>query len=343
MEQSKREEEEENSWEVVLTHFSNDEENTAPSPSHGHPKSMSTLEVINTEHDLGYKESIDGYSFVIDSPTNMVSSSKGKDRKEAKTSSCSHFDHKLDDKTLQEQEIYFNPIFPTQGDRIRTRIHQFELDDDESVSTLHKEEDEAITEEIKHLQKRISNVRQSIQLSSTSLQLPSNWEQNCLNSVKNCIVEWKAILSAYQPTTAPSSFVENTFDHLEDDLSYDSILQHPLHPDSEQSKAIALELFGLLQLSMQCGPLSGSNAGYFKRCGGAVAQTAHMFLTGCVAGDVTQQFRFTERQQHAIRKWIAASKKAVEVNNGPSKSILKLQQKAVRAKKSARKKKGKNQ
>jgi hypothetical protein len=40
------------------------------------------------------------------------------------------------------------------------------------------------------------------------------------------------------------------------------------------------EVFGLLQTSIQVGPLSGSNPGYFKRCGGEVATMASTFLNG---------------------------------------------------------------
>ncbi|KAL7527030.1 hypothetical protein ACHAXR_001766 [Thalassiosira sp. AJA248-18] len=42
------------------------------------------------------------------------------------------------------------------------------------------------------------------------------------------------------------------------------------------------KVFGLIQMSMQSGPLVGSNPGYFKRCGGEVASMAYEFLSEIV-------------------------------------------------------------
>jgi len=187
-------------------------------------------------------------------------------------------------------------------------------------------DDESVIKELKHLRKRVTNVQQSIQLCTAALRIPSNWEENCLNSVSNCIGEWRAIVSFHGATMAShSSFHGSVRVHRDDEPGE----QHPMHPDSEYSKTTALEVFGLLQLAMQCGPLAGSNAGYFKRCGGTVALIAHTFLVKTVDGGLVQDLRFTEKQRVAIEKWTAAAKKAVEVDKPPSKTMLKLQEKAI--------------
>jgi len=191
-----------------------------------------------------------------------------------------------------------------------------------------RNEARSVRNELKHLRKRITNIQQSIQLSDAALRSPSNWEKNCLNSVRNCIGEWRAIVSFHCESTldCDSCLNDTVQEHRENSE------RHPMHPDSEGSKAAALEIFGLLQIAMQCGPLTGSNAGYFKRCGGTIAMTAHKFLIASVAGDVVQDLRFTEKQHDAVGRWIIAAKKAAEINRPPSKHMLKLQQKVTNKK-----------
>ena len=43
-------------------------------------------------------------------------------------------------------------------------------------------------------------------------------------------------------------------------------------------KEIAIEVYGLIQMAMQTGPLVGSSPGYFKRCGAEVAEIALKFI-----------------------------------------------------------------
>ena len=143
-----------------------------------------------------------------------------------------------------------------------------------------------------------------------------------------------------------------------------------IHPESERSKTCALKVFGLIQLALQCGPLKGSNPGYFKRCGRDVAQMAHTFLvTSILIGTRREQeeekndgheekdqaivglesssctrecqiLRFTEKQGLVIQKWIKDAEKAIVANRPPSKSALKLQQtKKTQSKKKKKKKK----
>ena len=81
--------------------------------------------------------------------------------------------------------------------------------------------------QMKHVQKRIQNIQESIQTSSNTLSSPDMWKSNCLNAVKNCANEWRSIVS----------FHENNFQPTE----------------LEISKLVSLQLFGLIQLSLQCG------------------------------------------------------------------------------------------
>ena len=162
-------------------------------------------------------------------------------------------------------------------------------------------------DEIKHIKRRLRNVHESIQ-TSKSIVNPTTWEQNCLNAVGNCINEWKSIVARY--------FRES--DEELDDQSEQSLV----------ARETSLAVFGLLQLAMQSGPLTGSNSGYFKRCGGEVARVASKLLESDVLanGDLSETLLFTEKQLEAVAKWRRNAAKAVENNKPPSKSMLKLQQ-----------------
>eukprot|EP00555_Chaetoceros_dichaeta_P005577 CAMPEP_0198258442 /NCGR_PEP_ID=MMETSP1447-20131203/7869_1 /TAXON_ID=420782 /ORGANISM="Chaetoceros dichaeta, Strain CCMP1751" /LENGTH=330 /DNA_ID=CAMNT_0043945563 /DNA_START=27 /DNA_END=1019 /DNA_ORIENTATION=- len=244
---------------------------------------------------------------------------------------------------LKQQEIHSNSNAHVSEDEERGRMNclgnsqPLQHDESGEIDSQQRNEMDAVIKELKHLRKRITNVQQSIQLSGSALRSTSNWEQNCLNCVRNCIGEWRAIVSFHYGSTVDSySCCNGTVQEDEGNSE-----RHPMHPDSESSKATALEIYSLLQLAMQCGPLAGSNAGYFKRCGGAIALTAHTFLITNVAGNVVQDLRFTEKQHDAIGKWIIAAKKAAEINKPPSKSMLKLQQKGTRTNNSINKKRDK--
>jgi hypothetical protein len=153
--------------------------------------------------------------------------------------------------------------------------------------------------EMKHLQKRVKNVQESIQ-TSVSITNPTTYEQNVLNAVTNCINEWRAIAIHYN----------------NEDL------------DPEQKKNTALAVYMLIQYSLQCGPLEGANPGYFKRCGSQVAKVVLEFLEGIVSdSDVAlEKMGFTPKQVEAMEKWKSDAQKAVEADKAPSKSALKKQQ-----------------
>jgi len=172
----------------------------------------------------------------------------------------------------------------------------------ENDSGVEDEISDELSNEIKHMKRRLRNVQESIQ-TSKSIADPTTWEQNCLNPVRNCIVEWRSIVVRY---------FQNSNEQL----------------NGQIGKDMSLATFDLLQLAMQSGPLTGSNPGYFKRCGGDVAQAALRLLKSDVlaTGDLSVTLLFTERQVDAIGKWKKNAVKAGENNKPPSKSMLKLQQ-----------------
>ena len=166
------------------------------------------------------------------------------------------------------------------------------------------EESNPVHKEIQHLMRRVSNVKESMQLSATANSNPSTWQQNALNPVRNCVGEWRATVSHYQDELEPSD-----------------------------CKAPALAVFELIQLSLQTGPLAGAKPGYFKRCGTNVAQQALEFLDSIVPNkEEAAILHFSVKQADAIDKWRNNARKAVESDKLPSKSVLKKQNKAKKIK-----------
>jgi len=148
--------------------------------------------------------------------------------------------------------------------------------------------------EIKHLLLRIKNLSESISLSSAAISNPETWRNNVLNAVRNCIIEWRAILDHYELNEI-------------------------------QIKDPSLATFLLIQQTMQCGPLTGSNPGYFKRCGSSVAKQALVFLNETVPTVAGANLYFTEKQSVTIEKWKTAAARAAEKDKLPSKSQFKKQ------------------
>ena len=203
-------------------------------------------------------------------------------------------------------------------------------------------ESEAFVQEIQHLRKKIRNIQESIQL-SVNIAQPSVWRTNCLNAVANIVVQWRSIVSYYE-------ILENQNDHgeqMDDPLPI-------LHPENEWCKGTAILVFGIIQMALQSGPLKGSNAGYFKRCGAVVAKMAEVFLNQCCLDDVvdgvegveyhvsliSEQLLFTAKQKELICKWLTNANKTVTSGKSPSKSALKLQSQVN--KKKAKKERRKN-
>ena len=133
-------------------------------------------------------------------------------------------------------------------------------DGDDIQNPLHKE--------IHHLQKRIENITLSIQASPLGISNPNTWRTNCLNPIKNVVKEWRSILLFH----SASEIIEREGD---DDGEHAELQKLMLHETSTK-------VFILLQMSMQSGPLVGSNPGYFKRCGREVASMALDFLNDVI-------------------------------------------------------------
>lgn len=167
--------------------------------------------------------------------------------------------------------------------------------------------------ELKHLLRRIKHVQDSIQLSSQSTALfnPQTWQENCLHAVRNCVLEYRQILKYYHRIIHIDRHGDdhhrNNGDNVQRDIVNTSSAMKNSVNNSGQPSAhtpvenchhqgnnenvsttnvarVALKLFGLIQMSLQVGPLKGSNPGYFKRCGVDVAKMALAFLKECTLG-----------------------------------------------------------
>lgn len=172
-----------------------------------------------------------------------------------------------------------------------------------------------LRKETSHLKRRVRNVRESIQLSQAIVN-PTTWERNCLNAVSNCVDEWKSNLSVH--------FHYNQSNAENEEISDTIVISTEI---LDIVREASLSVFGLVQMALQSGPLTGPNPGYFKRCGGEVARRALKFLkSDAFAGDLAQTLLFTEKQIAAIQKWTKNAEKAVEGNKPPSISAAKLQQ-----------------
>lgn len=163
-----------------------------------------------------------------------------------------------------------------------------------------KQNDSACYKEMEHLQKRAQKVRESIQL-STAIANPTVYKQNVLNVVSKCVKEWRSIVTHHKTE---------------------------VDPDNPTTKKTSLAVFGLIQHSIQCGPLVGAKPGYFKRCGGEVARVVFEYLNSIVPhSELGILMGFTQKQLDVLGKWKANAQKAAESDKPPSKSALKKQQK----------------
>jgi hypothetical protein len=164
--------------------------------------------------------------------------------------------------------------------------------------------------EIDHLLQRIKNNQQSMQLSK-SLDIPANYQKHVLNAVHNTALEWKFLLTYYSN---------------DDSANKDIILQ--------QQTIVGSLLFQLVQQALQCGPLSGSKAGYMKRCGSDVAQLVLAFLeTTFPNRHECMALGWTEKQAESIDRWRRNARAAAEKEQSPSKSVLKKQLQSARQRK----------
>ena len=139
-------------------------------------------------------------------------------------------------------------------------------DGDDIQNALHKE--------IHHLQNRIENITLSIQASPLGISNPNTWRTNCLNPIKNVVKEWRSILSFHSASDImkQGSEYEREGNNDSEHAELQKILLHET----------SANVFILLQMSIQSGPMVGSNPGYFKRCGAEVASIALDFLNDVI-------------------------------------------------------------
>ena len=159
-----------------------------------------------------------------------------------------------------------------------------EGDDDEA--------DDQLLPELKHIRKRIRHLVDSFQ-TSRGMGNPNIWQSNCLLPTKNAVKEWRSIVKFYRlhecreerggvvgdlvTDGAPSDRLESPTSKNNSNVF---VKDAGVEDTMEVIDLTTQEVFGLIQMSLQVGPLSGSNPGYFKRCGGEVASMALDFLIG---------------------------------------------------------------
>ena len=168
--------------------------------------------------------------------------------------------------------------------------------------------------ESNHLVTRIRRCRDTMKLSAVSLSIRSNYEKHVLRAVLNCADEWKAIVKHY-PTAIEGDGTDVGSD----------------------TKATTLALFYLIQHALQCGPLAGSKAGYWKRCGSEIAAAGFAFLESIATSkEIALGMHFTQKQADALLKWKADAKNVAESGRPPAKVVHQKLVGAEKAKAEAR-------
>ena len=172
---------------------------------------------------------------------------------------------------------------------IEENIHNLSLDNsDDASSSPPPNTDTKLFRELKHLNKRIDNVQLSLQTSQ--LTNPNKWKMNCLLPVRNVVKEWRSILRFHNISLDVIQRSSWKQDEEEADQipSLDTTNNEKVDvvPDVDATKELlkstSQKVFSLIQMSMQSGPLVGSNPGYMKRCGGEVASIALDYLNEIV-------------------------------------------------------------
>lgn len=181
------------------------------------------------------------------------------------------------------------------------------VDDEKKDASVEVMVDPSV-QEIQHLMSRIRNNRTTFTMSKIGLGDFHAYEINVLNATRNCVKEFRSILSNYN--------------NLDDGIT------------REMGQAI----FELIQQALQTGPLQGAKPGYFKRCGSELAAKVSSFIQDIASSkEEAIYLHMTEKQADAVMKWRENAEKAAHSKEGPSKSIISKQDEAL--KKRARKKK----
>ena len=173
---------------------------------------------------------------------------------------------------------------------IEENIHNLSLDNsDDASSSPPPNTDTKLFRELKHLNKRIDNVQLSLQTSQ--LTNPNKWKMNCLLPVRNVVKEWRSILRFHnisldviQRSSCKQDDEEETDQKPPLDITNNEKVDNVHYDDATKDllKSTSQKVFSLIQMSMQSGPLVGSNPGYMKRCGGEVASIALDYLNEIV-------------------------------------------------------------
>jgi len=197
------------------------------------------------------------------------------------------------------------------SDCIELQVQQLAINtiNNETNDLQEEEEDDKLLLEINHLRKRIQHLILSFQ-TSQGLGNPSTWQSNCLLPTRKAVNEWRSIVKYYNLHDVASQyyFDDDTHDNRKGvgavgDCDEGEMEGAPTSQLESQINQISLinknnnvketisgdtmdiiysttqEVFSLLQTSIQVGPLSGSNPGYFKRCGSEVATMALTYLS----------------------------------------------------------------
>ncbi len=186
-------------------------------------------------------------------------------------------------------------------DDVNLELYQLEIIDpfvtEESASTTppifdpepvvgeedhHDDNDDAtllwvLRQELQHITRRMQQLRRNWSTSKTGLVLPSNYATNVLQATLNIIrKEWQSILRQYY----------YYYDNGETSIRCDAVVVPAaaavvIVAASREKllRPVSHDIFALIQQSIQCGPLTGSQAGYFKRCGSHIAQMVYDYLT----------------------------------------------------------------
>jgi hypothetical protein len=193
------------------------------------------------------------------------------------------------------------PIAIDASSLLTTAEQQQQQQSDQSSKT-----ENASEKEMQHLRNRIQKVQESIQLSHAITE-PHIYQTNVLNVVTKAVNEWRAIVNHHFRSS---------------DILIDG------YTDDPSVKDVTLLVFGLLQYSLQCGPLAGAKPGYFKRCGSDVAAMVVRYLDG-MGFDKEEEIctlGFSQKQTEAIQTWRKNAQNAADAGKPPSKSALKARQ-----------------
>jgi hypothetical protein len=233
---------------------------------------------------------------------------------------------------VEDKERYLEDSSSSEERNVEeSRIELLETDEllsiKENAPAISEDSTNPCVKEVRHLKRRVQSIQETMSLSH-SISDPKIYQDNVLNAVANCVKEWRSIATHY--TAAPANLEEQA--GCADEFCMTEELKKPA----------ALVVYEMIQHAIQCGPLSGSKPGYFKRCGGEVARLVVTFLDQVVPNSpvLIACMGFTSRQMDAMEMWKKNAQKASLENKPPSRAALKHQQGKGTGKKAKKKMNG---